>query len=117
MKDGVLAPRDADERARAWDGPAPATVRSARVAPLSDGEREAAWDGGAPTTMRDRNAASPAKERAAWKGGDRESLLGDSDDAADDAPKARAGWDAELGTMKQDDGPPSRRAMWMDAGP
>lgn len=118
MKDGVLAPLSADESARGWDGAPPSTVKAARLAPPANGEREAAWDAGARPTMRDRSAeAASDAERAAWKGGDRASLLGDSEKPSDGLPSARAGWDAEHDTIKEDDGPPSRRGMWMDAGP
>ena len=118
MKDGVLAPLSAAESARGWDAAPPSTVKAARLAPLADGEREAAWDGGALPTMRERNGeASSDAERAAWKTGDPSSLLRDSETPADGLPSTRAAWDAEHDTMKEDDGPPSRRAMWMDAGP
>lgn len=118
MKDGVLAPLSADESSRAWGGAPPSTMKAARFAPLTNGEREMAWDGGAQPTMRERNGeAASDGERAAWKTGDRSSLLGASENPADALPSARAGWDAEHDTMKKDDGPPSRRGMWMDAGP
>jgi hypothetical protein len=118
MKDGVLAPLSAAESARGWDGAPPSTVKAARLAPFADGEREAAWDGGARPTMREREGeASSDAERAAWKAGERASLLGDSEKTADSLPSTRAGWDAAHDTMKEDEGPPSRRAMWMDAGP